>query len=127
MPIFGPFAAGPPVTRTLSLGTAYRASNPSSAAVVSVNITSTASISLSGGTTNSADIVVGPTSGVSGGTGSVVGKYSNSNTGSLTLGLNLSTISAVPCVFDLPAGYYFAIRQTSGTVTITSAFDQTLG
>jgi len=127
MPVFGPFAAGPPVSRTLSLGTAYRASNPALPAVVTVNITSTASISLSGGTTNSADIVVGPTNAVSGGTGSVVAKYSNSNTGTLTIGLNLSTISAVPCVFDLPAGYWFAVRQTSGTVSITSAFDQTLG
>lgn len=94
---------------------------------MTVNLTSTATISLSGGTTNTADIVIGSTNGVAGGTGTQIGKYANTNTGALTIGLNLSTVSAVSYSFMLPAGWYFAVRQTGGTITITSAFDQSLG
>jgi len=94
---------------------------------VTVNLTSTASISLTGGATNTADIVIGSTNAVASGTGTVIGKYANSNTGALTIGLNLSTISSGSYSFMLPTGWYFAVRQTSGTVTVTSAFDQVMG
>lgn len=79
------------------------------------------------GTTNSADVIIGATGAVASGTGTVVCKYANSNTGALTIGLNLSTIAASPCTFTLPTGWFFAVRQTAGTVTITSAFDQSVG
>lgn len=120
-------AFGTPNVRTLSLSTAYQAMDPTRPAVVTVNLTSTATISLSGGATNGANVLAGATSGVASGTGSVMCVYANSNTGALTLGLNLSTISATTCTIALPAGWYFAIRTTSGTVTITSAFDQSVG
>jgi len=118
---------GTPTARTLSLATAYQATDTSKPAVVTVNLTSTATLSLTGGTTNTAQIVIGSTNGVASGTGTVINQYSNTNTGALTVGLNLSTVSAVPATFTLPAGWYFAVRQTSGTVSITSAFDQSLG
>lgn len=118
---------GSPNSRSLSLGTAYQATDPTKPALVTVNLTSTATLSLSGGTTNTADGVMGATSGVSGGTGSTVCKYANTNTGALTIGLNLSTVMSVQCSFYLPAGWYFAIRQTAGTVSIVNAFDQSLG
>lgn len=76
---------------------------------------------------NTADIVIGSTNAVASGTGTQIGKYANSNTGALTIGLNLSTISGVSYSFALPAGWFFAIRQTNGTVMITSAFDQAIG
>lgn len=116
-----------PTSRSLSLATAYQATDNTKPSFVTINLTSTAAISLSGGATNAADIVIGSTNGVAVGTGTQIGKYTNSNTGSLTIGLNLSTISGVGYSFALPAGWYFAVRQTSGTVTITSAFDQALG
>lgn len=121
------FSVGTPNSRTLSLSTAYQATTTTKAASVNINITSTASISISGGTTNSATVYIGSTTGVASGTGTPICSYSNSNTGTLTIGLNLSTISAVPCHFDLPAGWYFAILQSSGSVTITSAYDQAMG
>lgn len=119
------FAA--PVSRTLSMATAYQASTPGKSALVTINLTSTASISLSGGATNTADIVIGSTNAVASGTGTAVGKYVNSNTGTLTIGLNLSTIAGNPIMIALPPNWYFAIRQTAGTVAITSAFDQVVG
>lgn len=120
------FASGSPNTRTLSAATAYQATDPTKAALVNLNITSTASISLTGGTTNSVDVVIGSTSAVASGTGTVIAKYGNSNTGALTIGLNLSTISGVPCSFVIPTGWYFAYRVISGTASLASAFDQSL-
>lgn len=119
--------AGPPTARTVVLATAYQASAPAKAAIVTVNLTSTASLSLTGGSTNAADIVIGPAATVAAGTGTAIAKYANSNTGTLTIGLALSTIAAAPVTFALPAGWFFAVRQTSGMVTITSAFDQAIG
>lgn len=116
-----------PNSRTLSLATAYQCTDTTKPCVATVNVTSTASFSLSGGTTNSADILMGSTSGVSSGTGTVMCKYSNSVTGTIAVGLNMNSVSAQTCVMDLPAGWFLAIRQTSGTVSITSAFDQSVG
>lgn len=120
-------ALGAPTSRAVSLATAYQATDPTRPALVTVNLTSTASLSLSGGTTNTADIVIGSTNGVAGGTGTAIGKYANTNTGALTIGLALSTVSAVSYTVALPAGWYFAVRQTAGTVAVTSAFDQSVG
>lgn len=123
----GPSTIAAPTSRTTALATAYQATNPAKPAKVTVNLTSTANLSLSGGATNSADIVIGPTSAVASGTGTVIAKYSNSSTGTLTIGLNTNAGAANPMVFDLPANYYWAVRTTSGTVSIVSAFDQQLG
>lgn len=120
-------ALGYPTTRALSLATAYQATDNTKPALVTINLNSTAALSLSGGTTNTADIVIGTTNAVASGTGTVVCKYANSNTGALTIGLNLSTAMGSTCSFALPTGGYFAIRQTAGTVTITSAFDSSVG
>lgn len=122
----GATTVGSPNARTLSLATAYQATDNTKSAIVTVNITSTANFSLTGGTTNSADIVIGATTAVASGTGTVIGKYSNSVTGTIAVGLNMNSAAASPISFILPAGWYFAIRQTAGTVTITSAFDQAI-
>lgn len=118
---------GSPTARTLSLATAYQASTTTKPATVVVNLTSNASLTLGGGTTNTAIIVIGPTTGVASGTGTTVGTYSNSLTGTLIVGIAISTVSTAPISFSLPKGWYFAIIQQTGTVTINSAFDQSLG
>ena len=124
MPVYGPIIAGSPTSRAPSAATAYQATNPNAVAIVNLNLTSSAALSISGGTTNSADIVIGSTNAVASGTGTVIGKYSNSSTGTLTIGLNTATVAACPISFILPAGWYWAWRITSGSVTATSAFDQ---
>lgn len=123
----GTNAVGTPNTRTLALATAYQATDITKPAIVTVNLSSTASISLSGGGTNTASIVIGSTNAVASGTGTTICSYANSNTGTLTIGLGLNTIQAGPCSFALPTGWFWAVRQTAGTVTITSSFDQSLG
>jgi hypothetical protein len=124
MPVYGPLIAGSPNVRTLAASTAYQATNPNAVAIINLNLTSSAALSISGGTTNSADIVIGPTNAVASGTGTVIGKYSNSSTGTLTIGLNTATVAACLISFVLPAGWFMAWRITSGSVTATSAFDQ---
>lgn len=120
-------AMGAPGARTLALATAYQGLTPANITMITINLTSTANFSLSGGTTNSADILMGPTNAVASGTGTVMAKYSNSVTGTIALGLNMNSVMANAYSFILPAGYYFAIRQIAGTITITSAFDQAFG
>lgn len=118
---------GQPVSRSLALATAFQATDPTKPALVTVNLTSVANLTLAAGTTNTADIVIGATAAVAGGTGTVIAKYRNSLTGSLVVGLNINTDSGVTIALPLPVGWFFAIRQTSGTVVITSAFDQSMG
>jgi hypothetical protein len=79
------------------------------------------------GTTNTALVIIGSTSGVAGGSGTEVGSYSNSLTGTLVIGLNISTSSTQTVSFVLPAGWYFAVLPQTGTVNVASAFDQSLG
>lgn len=116
-----------PTSRTISLATAYQCSNTAAPCVITVNLQSTAAISLSGGTTNTANALVGSTNGVASGTGTIQCIHGNSNTGTLTIGLNLNTISTTQCTLPIPIGYYFAVRQIAGTVTITSTFENTAG
>jgi hypothetical protein len=123
----GPVAIAAPTSRAIALGMAYQATNPTKAALMTINLSSSASLSLSGGTVVAAEIVTGPTAAVAGGTGIAVGRYNNTLSGALVIGLAVNNTAASPCSFFLPVGHYFACRQTSGTVTITSAFDQALG
>lgn len=118
---------GSPNTRSLALATAYQATASTKPAIVTVNLTSAAALSLTAGATNTADIVIGATNAVASGTGTVIGKYANSLTGTLVVGLAINTSSGAPITFALPAGWFFAVRQTAGTVTITSGFDQAIG
>jgi len=118
---------GAPNARTLALATPYQATDPTKPAMVTINLVSSAAISLTGGTTNSAVVMEGASASVASGTGNVVCNYSNTNTGALTIGLGLTTISGTTCTMVLPTGAYFAIRTTSGTVSIASAQDQSVG
>lgn len=116
-----------PNTRTLSLATAYQCTDTTKPCLVTVNIQSTASISLTGGATNTGNALIGSTNGVASGTGSILCVHGNSNTGTLTIGLGLSTIATTQCTLPVPTGGFFAVRQIAGTISILSAFDQAVG
>lgn len=124
----GVAAVGQPAPRSLQLATAYQALDPTKPAFITVNLTSTAALSLAGGTTCTADLVIGPSNAVAGGTGTALEKYANTLTGALVVGLAVNTQGATPLTFMLPVGYFFALRQTgAGAVSITSAFEQSIG
>lgn len=118
---------GTPNTLSMSLATAYQATNPAKAAFVTITISSTASLTLSGGQTQTAQIVIGSTSAVASGTGTSIGTTSNSQTGGVVVGVAVNAGLSSTTTVAIPAGWYFAVRQTSGTVSIASAFDQSLG
>jgi hypothetical protein len=120
-------AFGTPNSRTLSLATAYQATDNAKPAFVVVNLQATPSLTLGGGSTNTADVVMGATNAVASGAGSQVGKFNQSLTGTIVIGVavNAAGITTVPIA--LPAGWWFAIRQTGGTVAIVNAFDQSVG
>lgn len=123
----GPSIVGSPAARTLSFATAYQATNTAKPAVITINLSSVATISLAGGTTNTAAVYIGSTNAVASGTGTLACPFTNSNTGALTIGLNLSTTATTTCTLALPAGWYFSVLQSAGTVTIVSAQDQQVG
>lgn len=123
----GPAVIGSPNARTIVAATAYQATDITKPALVTVNLTSTASFSVGGGSTNSVNIVMGSTNAVAGGTGTTLEKYANSSTATVAVGVNVTSVGAAPCSFALPIGWWFAILVTAGSVTITSAFDQSIG
>ena len=127
VPSAAQFPVGSPNSRSISLATAYQCTDPTKPCIVTINIQSTAAISLSGGQTNTGNALIGTTTGVATGTGTILCVHGNSNTGTLTIGLNLSTIATTQCTLPVPIGQYFAVRQISGTITILSAFDQSMG
>lgn len=121
-----PIIIGPPSSVALTLATAFQATDPTKAAVISINLNSVASITLGGGTVNTADVLIGATSAVAAGTGSIVGKYRNTLSGAVIVGVGINSdcISQIQCV--LPIGWFYAVRQTAGTIVIVSAFDQSI-
>ena len=119
---------GSPTSRSLVLATAYKATAATKPAIVSVTIQSTSSISLTGAVNNEGVILIGSTNAVATGTGTSVGVYKNDLGGGLVVGLNLNMTQAQTTTLALPAGWFFAVRQTTGTgLQIVSAFDQQLG
>lgn len=122
------FMVGTPVTKsTPALATAYQATDNTKPTLVTVNITSTSSISLGGTSNNEGGIWIGATNAVTAGTGTLIGSYKNSLGGALVVGLTVTSAQTQPYSFVLPAGWYWAARQTVGTgMTIVSVFDQSL-
>lgn len=121
-------SVGAPTVRTVALDTAYQATTVGKPAIVTVTLTSTTALSLTGGATYEADLIIGPTSAVASGTGTVVGKYKNSLTGTLVVGLAINNSQTNTYDLALPAGWYFAVRQITGAgISVVSAFDQLIG
>jgi hypothetical protein len=115
-------------SRALSLATAYQCTNTAIPCVVTITLQSQSSISLSGTSNNEGAITVGNTSGVATGTGTNVATYKNNLGGVLVVGLSITSQQANTYTVMVPAGWYFAVRQTAGTgLQIVSAFDQAVG
>lgn len=123
----GPSTIGAPNTLSITPGTAYQATNNAKPAHVTINLTSTAQITLSGSTSIVAEVVIGSTNGVASGTGTVIGRHANTYSGAVVLGVSISETITEPISFVLPAGWYFAVRNITGTATVFSAYDQQLG
>lgn len=113
-----------PTARTLSLATAYQATDNTKPAFVTITVQAQSAISLAGASNNEGQIVFGSTNTVASGTGTS-SAYKNNLGGGLVIGLNLNSQQANTYVIPLPAGWYFAVIQTAGSgLQIVGAFDQ---
>lgn len=113
-----------PTSRALNMATAYQALDPTKPAIVTVTVTSTSSVSLSGAVSNAASILIGSSSTLVSSSGIAIGTYENVLGGTLVAGLNMSNKATCSYVVFLPAGWYFAIKQTGTGVSVVSAFEQ---
>lgn len=121
------FPVGAPVARTLSLATAYQASNPAKPALVSILINLTGTIAI-GTVANTIQLWVGPTA------ASVTTPFTGATVADgwrndLTVTLISITVNGQQKLQAMiPAGYWFAAARSVGTgTTIASAFDQVMG
>lgn len=118
---------GNPNARTVALATAYQCTDTNKPCVVIINLNSTASLTLGGGTTVVGEVRLGSTNGVATGSGVAVGAYKNSLTGTLVVGLAINSDSYNTITIMVPTGQYFAVRQTTGTgLVVVSAYDQSV-
>lgn len=121
-----PFNFGTPNARTLTVGTAFQATDPTKAAIVTISPQCTAAMTISGGSTCTMQARVG-TSGLTCSSGTVVAQWTNGNTGTLTIGLALNQTVGSPGSINLPIGGFGILCATSGTFTVPAAVDQSAG
>lgn len=124
-------AIGAPNTRSLGLGAALQATDPTKPALVTVTLASTSSNSLLSTTQASqkGEIYIASTqAGVTGATGTKIGAHENTQGGVLVVGLTITQTVSQPASLALPIGWWFGVRQTlGGNLTVASTFDQSIG
>jgi len=111
---------------TLTLNTARQASTTRDASVT-VSVEQSTTLSLSGGQTCNAFLEYADDSGF---TTNVkeIGRSTNGNTGTLTIGLNITQTNTATITGLVPSGKYYRIRTTgTGTQTFRSAQEVLLG
>lgn len=120
--VAGAFNFGVEVMRTLVVGTAYQANDPSKAAELTITPACTVSATVLAPSTCTVQIrraAAAPTCS----TGTVVSQWSNN----VSLGLIFTNASSSPMTVKLPIGGYFILCAVAGTFTVPFAVDQTAG
>lgn len=121
-------AFGAPTSRGVSLATAYQCTTTTMPCLFTVTLQSQSAISLGGASNNEGAVMLGPTNGVAGGTGTVLATYKNNLGGTLVIGLNITSQQANTYTVPVPTGHWIAVRQTAGTgLQVVSSFDQQIG
>lgn len=121
------FSVGSPTSRgSLTLSTAYQCTNTSKPCVFTVT-TNCPLTGFGGQTTCAGEIRIGSASTVANGSsGTVISSLSRSLTGLSAL-LTFGSSDNDTTTIHMPAGWYIAVRQTTGTSLTSSAFDQEIG
>lgn len=119
-----------PVTRTVTIGTAYQHTDTTKAYKTTVNVRATQTLTLAGTAADRLELRVGPTAASvapSGTGGFSVGVWESGITGiALMVGAGIQDGSTM--FADVPAGWYFQLNRLSGTnATVVSCFTQTMG
>lgn len=121
----------PTNTQQLQAGTAYQALNTAKPAEITVNVESTAQISLlsTAQAVQKVDFYIAATAaGVTDATGFKVGAHSNTQSGTLVATLVLGQIVPQQISIKLPIGWYFGYKVVQGSnFTVVNCFDQAVG
>lgn len=121
----GPSIISAPNTRSLSLATAYQATDNTKPAFVTAILECVVSVGVGSPQANTVELVIGSTNAVASGTGTLADAFRSDL--SVTL-ISLGWTGRQSVRANLPIGWYFAVRRTAGTgCTISSAYDQGLG
>lgn len=127
LPNFNPQS---PVSRTVTIGTAYQHTDITRAYRVTVNVRATQTLTIAGTAADRLELRVGPSAAsvaASGSGGFSIGVWESGITGiALMIGAGIQDGSTM--FADVPAGWYFQINRLSGTnATVVSCFTQTMG
>ncbi len=123
--VAGVNAIGTPNARSLSLATAYQATNTAKPAFVTVVLECIVTVGIGSPQANTVELIIGSTNAVASGTGTLADAFRSDL--SVTL-ISLGWTGRQSVRANLPTGWYFAVRRTAGTgCTISSALDQAVG
>ena len=127
LPNYNPLS---PVTRSVSIGTAYQHTDVTKAYKATVNVRATQTLTIAGTAADRLELRVGPTAASvtpSGTGGFSVGVWESGITGiALMVGAGIQDGGTM--FADVPAGWYFQLNRLSGTnATVVSCFTQTMG
>lgn len=114
---------GDPSARTLAMSTVYQATDPSKATVVTVSPSCTNTTTVLASSTCTMTVHQSSLSSVSCSTGTVVSTWNSA----VPLGLVFTQTSGSPFDIKLGIGRYFIMCPVTGTFTVTTAVDQTIG
>lgn len=118
------FTVGAPTTRTVSLATAYQCTTSTKPCAVTVTMSCPLTLSILAGATCAGEVRIGSTNAVATGGGTNVAPIQRNASGIV----GLSTNDYETKTIIVPAGWYFAVRQITGTgMAIIAAYDQVQG
>lgn len=123
------YAPQSPVSRTISVATAYQHTDTSKPYKVQVNARATQTVTLAGTIGDRIELRIGPTAAsvASGGSGGFsVGIWESGITG-IAVMVGAAVADGGQLTADVPAGWYFSVNRLSGTAaTIVSCFSQSM-
>lgn len=119
---------GVPAAKTLSLSTAYQATDVTKSAFISVMAETIYSVTLASPTmSDTVELRIGPASDVANGGGYKAASWKSGISAGLTVSVGLSVTNRGQLTAMIPPNWYFAIRRTAGsTATIAEANVQPL-
>lgn len=123
------YAPQSPVSRTISVATAYQHTDTTKPYKVQVNARATQTVTLAGTIGDRIELRIGPTAAsvASGGSGGFsVGIWESGITG-IAVMIGAAVADGGQLTADVPAGWYFSVNRLSGTAaTIVSCFSQSM-
>jgi hypothetical protein len=123
-PSVTPFNFGSPNARTVSAATAYQCTDTAKPCVVTLTVTCPLTLSILAGATCAGEVRIGSNNTVATGGGTNIAPINRNASGIIGLSTNDNETKTI----TVPAGWFFAIRQTTGTgMTIVAVFDQSAG